>query len=90
MAVVSEVVKQFYVYVEGLNHAVAGKITKSTIGGEPCFTWHISHHYKPTASAGVYYPSEVTTSSLEDTECLFRAYAESFVADHQVVANQYF
>jgi hypothetical protein len=90
MLPISEVVKKFELYVNGPPHTIKGKITKSVVKGQPQFTWHISHNYKPTAGAGVYYPSLITVSSLEEAETLFQIYAQSFVTDHEVKANEYF
>jgi hypothetical protein len=85
---IGEVVKQFELHVPPLSHAIKGKIVKYTEqNGEAAYEWSISHHYKPTSSAGgVYYPSTRSLRTLEDAEQLFRAYAESFVPDYEVVA----
>jgi hypothetical protein len=62
------------------------EIVKYTSGdGKDQYTWSISHHYQPSGGARVYFPSRRTTDSLEDAEGLFRAYAESFVPDYEVL-----
>jgi len=86
MAVVAEIIKQFDVHVEGIPFTVKGKIAKY----KDSYMWSISHHYKPTTGAGVYYPSSVTANTLADAEMLFRAYAEDFVPDFEVKANKAF
>ena len=86
---IGEVVKQFEFHVAPLQHPIKGKIVRSGDGKDQ-YTWSISHHYRPTEGAGLYFPSRVTTSSLEETETEFRAYAESFVPDHEVKPNDNF
>jgi hypothetical protein len=82
---IGEVIKQFEFDVPHLRHPIKGKIVKYVSeDGEVHYSWSISHHYKPTARAGVYFPSRVTSPSLEEAEALFRAYAQSFVPDFEV------
>jgi hypothetical protein len=88
---IGEIVKQFQFDVPLLSYPIKEKIVKdiSTNGGIR-YTWSISHRYTPTAGAGVYFPSVLTSDSLEEAEMNFRAYAESFVPDYEVRANDYF
>jgi len=88
---IGEVVKQFEFYVPGLQHPIKGKIVnRISEGGKADYTWSISHHYKFKDEAGVYHPSTVTFDSLEEAETLFRTYAQHFVADFEVRANEDF
>jgi len=89
---IGEVVKQFEFHVPPLLHRIKGKIVKYTSAeGEVSYHWSISHYYKPSeGAAGVYFPSHVTDSSLEHAEMSFRAYAENFVPDYEVVAHDGF
>ena len=88
---IGEIVKQFEFLVYELPHPIKGKIVKYVKDGVTSYTWSISHHYKPSASAaGVYFPSHVTDRTLEEAEMSFRAYAESFVPDYEVVASELF
>ncbi len=74
-----EVVKQYVFWVEGLSHTVKARITRNLDPGETRpFTWEISHHYKPSAGAGVYYPSEVSALTIEVAKRLLFMYAEMF------------
>jgi hypothetical protein len=91
MHLIDEVVKQFEFDVPPLPHPIKGKIVKHTSGdGKDQYTWSISHHYRPTARGGVWFPGHVMTDSLEDAEEDFRAYAESFVPDYEVKPNKEF
>lgn len=74
-----EIVKQYMFWVEGLEHTVKGRISRSLDpnAGEP-FRYEISHHYKPSAKAGVYYPSVVSADTLEHAEMHLFAYANAF------------
>ena len=89
---IGEVVKQFEFHVPTLRHVIKGKIVKYTPDdGEVYYHWSISHHYKPAAGAvGVYFPSRVSGRSLDEAEMDFRAYAEIFVPDYEVIANECF
>lgn len=88
---IGEVVKQFELHVPPLEHAIKGKIVKYTDDdGNATYTWSISHHYRPSAGAGVYYPSARTEKTLDFAEQSFRAYAESFVPDYEVKASEGF
>ena len=89
---IGEVVKQFEFLVSELPYAIKGKIVKNVSpDGETSYTWSISHHYKPSANAGgVYFPSHVTSRSMEEAEMDFRAYAEHFVPNYEVVASELF
>jgi hypothetical protein len=91
MHAIGEVVKLYEVDVAGLEFPVRGKIIRYTSGEQTTYRWAISHHYKPSAqAAGIYYPSRVTERTLEDAEIDFRAYAEHFVPDYEVRANENF
>ena len=85
---IGEVLAQFEFYVEPLPHSITGKIVKFADRGMDQYRWSISHHYKPSAGAGVYFPSRLTSRSVEDAEADFRAYAESFVPDYDVKPNE--
>lgn len=84
---IGEVVKQFELHVWLLEHAIKGKIVKyRDDAGNGTYEWSISHHYRPSAGAQVYYPSARRTETIEEAELLFRAYAESFMQDYEVDA----
>jgi hypothetical protein len=87
---IGEVVKQFEFDVPRLQHPIKGKIVKyvSADGGTAKYTWSISYHYSP--GGGVYHPSVITSSTLEEAVMNFRAYAQGFVADHEVEPNDTF
>jgi hypothetical protein len=88
---IGEVLKQFEFHVPPLPHVIKGKIVKYLTGdGKAQYVWSISHHYSGVSGAGVYFPSRVTSPSLEEAEEDFRAYAESFVPDYQVKSNEGF
>jgi len=88
---ISEVIKHFEINVPSLPHPVKGKIVRNVSeDNDISYTWSISHYYKPSAGAGIYFPSHVTSRSLEDAEQDFRAYAESFVSTYEVRANERF
>ena len=83
--------KQYEFEVENMRHPVRGKIVKHVSNdGSESFTWSISHHYLPSVGAGVYFPSNLTTDNLEETEALFQMYAINFTAAHQVEKNEDF
>jgi hypothetical protein len=92
MHTIGKVIKQFEFHASPLSHAIKGKIVKYvSTGGDAQYDWSISHHYKGSPSAiGVYYPSRVSSRSLEEAEADFRAYAESFVPDYEVTRNEGF
>jgi len=86
---IGEVVKQFEFDAEPLTHPIKGKIVRYTSeDGDVHYRWSIRHHYKPAAGAGVYFPSVLTASSLEDAENHFSLYAGSFVATFEVKRNE--
>ncbi len=89
MHLIGEVVKQFEFHVSPLPYAIKGKIVTSG-DGKDRYTWSISHHYRPSEGACVYFPSRVTSPSLEEAEEDFRAYAESFVPDYEVEPSEGF
>ena len=72
-----EILKQYEYEVEGLDHPVRARIIKTESVDSP-YCWEISHHYKPTESAGVYYPSTRCCKSVEEAEFLLETYARSF------------
>jgi hypothetical protein len=64
---IGEIVKQFQFDVPLLSYPIKGKIVKDVYTkGVIRYTWSISHHYKPSAGAGVYFPSVLTSDSLEE------------------------
>lgn len=84
---IGEIVKQFEFHVPPLPHAIKGKIVKyADKNGTTAYEWSISHYYRQLAGAGVYFPSKAKAQTLEVAEQDFRAYAESFVPDYEVVA----
>lgn len=89
---IGEVVKQFEFDVPPLRDRIKGKIVRYiSKDDEVTYTWSISHWYRPSAKAGsVYVPSSTTGRSLQDTEALFRSYAEAFTPEFEVAPNTYF
>jgi hypothetical protein len=88
---IGEVVKQFEFDVPPLQHPIKGKIVKYiSEDGKASYHWSISHHYRPSSGAGVYFPSIVTATSSGEAEQHFRAYAQSFVPDFEVKPNEEF
>jgi hypothetical protein len=76
-----EIVKQYMFDVNGLDYKVKGRIWRNLDPNaeQHPFGWQISHHCKPSESAGgVYYPSAVSARTLEEAEMLLFAYAKSF------------
>lgn len=84
------VVKEYLFWVDELDCTVKDRISRNLAPnvGEP-FKWEISHNYKPSRTAGVYYPSVVSAGTLEDAEMHLFAYANAFT-NIGVEANKYF
>jgi hypothetical protein len=77
---ISEVVKEYVLDVDELNFSVKGRVTKTIrADGLDEFYWNISHHYRPSETAGgVYYPSRIRTDTLEEAERLLLLYMSGF------------
>jgi hypothetical protein len=77
---IAEIVGEYVLFVEGLSFSVKGRITKSTNQeGSEEFRWEISHHYRPSESAGgVYYPSVRESKSFDEVRQLLMAYMNCF------------
>ena len=75
-----EVMKEYIMFVEGLDFSVKGRVTQSTNQeGEDEFHWEISHYYRTKESAAaVYIPSKKTTKSFELTKSILMAYMKGF------------
>jgi len=85
-----EVIKEYVLIVEDLNHSVRGRITKLIKKSEAEeFHWDISHNYSPSESAGIYYPSKKTTSLFDETEFLLLEYMKGFTKI-DVTPNQHY
>lgn len=84
-----EVIKQYVFHVDNLKHSIKGRISQAVGEGEQSFMWEISHNYKPTENAGVYYPSATRGKSLREAELLLFTYAENFTGIG-VVENENF
>jgi len=86
-----EVVKEYVLTVEGLEHSVKGRISRlrKDVGVEEYY-WDISHHYRPSKEhAGVYYPSGKTTNSFEDAENHLLSYIHNFTTIDVTPNNLY-
>ncbi len=91
MVEVGEVLKEYEFRVSTLRYTVKGRVTKFvTSTGSEQYQWTISHHYRPSIAAGVYYPSKTTFSTFEDAEASLRGYAGTFVPNIEVVENEYY
>jgi len=85
-----KVVSEFIAQVDGLEFVVKGRITElMDTETDRKFYWSISHHYRPSETAGVYYPSTVSAKTIEEAEFLLLAYMKNFTSIG-VVPNQYF
>ncbi|MBN1841505.1 MAG: hypothetical protein JW883_04375 [Deltaproteobacteria bacterium] len=75
-----EVVREYVLVVEGLEHSVKGRVSRLIKdAGVEEYSWDISHHYRPSEKAGgVYYPDKETTNSFDETEFLLFAYMTGF------------
>ena len=76
-----KVVCEYVQDVEGLRHPVKGRITfdpEADAGMR--YMWEVSHHCKPSGSAGVYYPSNLHGDTEEEALQLLKMYLEPFTA----------
>lgn len=71
-----KVLEEFVFWPTNTNHTIKGRICE-IIGPEDRhgYTWTISHHYRPTKSAGIYYPSVITAGSFDEAKNHLFAYA---------------
>lgn len=91
MVEIAEVIKEYVIHVDGLEHVVKSRIAK-IIKPERAeeYRWEISHNYKPTeGAAGVYYPSKISADSFDATESLMMAYVGGFT-NISVTQNEYY
>ena len=91
MVEIAEVIKEYVIHVDGLEHIVKSRIVKiiKPERGEN-YRWEISHNYKPTeGAAGVYYPSKISASTFEDAESFMMAYVGGFT-NISVKPNEYY
>ena len=84
---IGEVMREYEMWVTPLDFPIKGRIVKYETERGTEYSWSISHHYSPSAGAGVYFPSKTTTRSYEETEMLFKAYAGAFSPDFSVIRN---
>jgi hypothetical protein len=75
----SLVVREYVLWPESVEHMVKGRIVEH-LDADPAqrYGWDVSHHYKPSEGAGVYYPSSQSGKSIEEVELLMLAYLKSF------------
>jgi hypothetical protein len=72
------VVKEYTCWVEGLNFVVKSRVTRDPKSSTP-YRWEVSHHYKPSESAGgQYYPSTTSAKTFEEAEALMKVYLLGF------------
>ena len=84
------VVSEFIARVDGLEFSVKGRITEQMdTETDRKFYWSISHHYRPSENAGVYFPSTVSAKTIEEAEFLLFAYMKNFTCIG-VIPNRYF
>ena len=91
MVEIAEVIKEYIIHVDELEHAVKSRIVKiiKPERGEN-YRWEISHNYKPSeGAAGVYYPSTISAGSFDDAESLMLAYVGGFT-NISVKSNEYY
>ena len=75
-----EVVKEYVLIVEGLDHSVKGRIERVVKdSGTEEYYWAISHYYRGSESAGTpYSPSRRTTNSFDESRALLLMYMRGF------------
>lgn len=71
----AKVIEEWVFIPEKLNHKVKAVITHSD--GE-MYHWSISHFFFPREDAGIYIPSGMGASTLDETRALLFAYADKF------------
>ncbi len=86
-----EVVTEYVLIVEGLDHSVKGRIIRLIKdGGAEEYSWDISHYYRPSESAAtVYHPSKKTTNSFDETKFLLTQYMNGFTTI-DVTPNEFY
>jgi len=84
----AEIIKEFRVEVNGLDHSVKGRIIKSIKGDSAhLYLGELSHYCRPSEKAAdVYYPS-LLANDINSAEHLVLRYLESFTTLN-VVANE--
>lgn len=79
--VIYEIMKEFKISVDNLDFEIQGRLLKR-ISGESEFNvdykWEISHYYRPTDGATVYYPSQNYAATLKKAEQLLLKYMTPF------------
>ncbi|MHC4118601.1 MAG: hypothetical protein ACYSWO_13965 [Planctomycetota bacterium] len=88
---VYEVVKEYVLCPDELDHAVHARIYKDTTEDVPGdeFTWAVSHYCSLKEGAGVYIPSKTTCKRFEDAEPELLFYLKSFTSIG-VVPNEHY
>jgi hypothetical protein len=79
--VIYQIVKEYKISIDGLNFEIKGRVLKRVSGDEGLtvdFKWEISHYYKPSDGATVYYPSQDHAETAERAEQLLIHYLTHF------------
>lgn len=87
-----EVVKEYRVHVEGLNHPVYARITKEVKEDEEdgdTYFGELSHHCKQTEDAATPYNPSLVRQNLHSLELLILNYLKAFTTIN-VVKNEYY
>lgn len=85
-----EVVKEFVVRVDGFDEPIKARVIKNLYTKTDFeFQWEVSHYYKPTEDAGIYYPDNRLGRTYEDCRNVMFYYLKSFV-NIEIVKNNYY
>lgn len=85
-----KIIEEYVFMAENTEFSIKGRIceiiTPSTVS--PCYTWSVSHFYRPTESAKTYHPSIITADSIEMARRLLFAYINGYSGLH-LTPNKY-
>lgn len=87
---IGKVVQEYILFVEALEFSIKGRVSEQfESDSNQRYSWSISHHYRPSATAaGVYYPSATLAPTFKKAEALLLRYMKGFTA-LDVTANEY-
>lgn len=75
----AEIIKEFRINIDGLEHSVKGRIVKSIKGdSSEIYLGELSHYCKPSEEAATIYQPSLVSKSYENVEYQLLNYLEKF------------
>lgn len=74
-----KLLEEYVFWIANVEFTIKGRVCEIiSPENKRCYTWAVSHHYSPSKSADIYYPSIIAAGSLEETKQHLFAYINGY------------